>query len=310
MRRTLDHDFDEIAEALEPAEPPARRRSSLREAGLSAPALVVCGYLLLGALVWAGLDSPVRTGLVLALAAVGSGLSLLAVIAPPSADLDGIERAALGAVLSLAVGGLLGVVLARMPTTLNATTLLAGALVFNISCLASVAFRPRDATRLKVRLPGGWWRDQDRGGRLLAVALTLALAGGLWAFGHAASTARSAPPMTEFFIDDPGLVSEPMRRDEPLTVRWGVVNREGTPASYQIRAVVEGREIGQVSGLRLRDGETQTGTIDLSVPEAARPGEAGAARLNLILDRDGRPHRRLQLWIETTQEGATDRGTT
>jgi uncharacterized membrane protein len=294
------------------------KRSPSRTIWLSAPAVVSCGYLLLGTLTWTGLDSPVRPTLALLLSLLGPGFSLLALILPRSAGLDLVERAGLAAALSLAVGGLLAVALARSPATLAVHPVIAIGIGFNVACLIGLAYRrQRDPSLEEPPLSGAAgrlrdrWHDQGRSAPLVGVTLALALVGGAVAVGLAASKADDATPLTEFFIDDPGLVEnlEPtVAAGRPLRLRWGVSNHEGEPARYRIRALVDGREVARTSDIQLSDEGTGRGTIEIPLAATGDPDSASPLRLNLILDQDGRPHRRLQLWIRT--EGVPDDAST
>jgi uncharacterized membrane protein len=281
--------------------------------------VIVCAYALLGALIWLGNDSFLRGGLAVFLALLGPGFSLIRLLVPRSARLDSVEQAALAAVISLAVWGLLAVALARSPRTLDAASIVIATFVFTVICWGAAWYRQRhiEEARASVRkrsrsLPRRWWEKQSGASRVVGLALVLALAGGVWMLGHVLAGDRGEPPMTEFSLDKPSLGltgSAVAQSGRPFTVHWRIRNREGRIAVYRVRAFVGARELGQSPPLKLGNGEVRSGVMEVVIP----PEEVSSARrprLNLILEQDGQPHRHLQLWIEPPQKGELGNGRT
>lgn len=256
-------------------------------------------------------DAPplLRAAPVAALLLFGSGASLVVALFPRSHPLDRLEMLALSGGMSLAIGGMLGFGLARSPRALTLDGILTGLLVVNLVCYVVTVLRGHgdrpSAGRLLVETQA-WAREGRRlwvaqGERARAVSTALLLMTLVGAGALVWSLQRNAPdpPITEFFLlGEVGLLGdfpEIWPTDQPLTLRYGLVNRTAGESRYEIRVTSEGRELARVETPTLRPGKRFGGAIPLDPAPTSATGEV--ERLNFELYRDGRPEQTLHLWL-------------
>jgi len=279
---------------------------------LSEPAIVLIGYSVLGLVIILSDVLPLRAGLAIILALLGSGWSLTTALFPQSTELDAVERVALSACLSLAVGGMLGFLLAGSPWGLRLAPFLMATGLMNLGFYVVVWYRRR-------RLVGtaanhwpwalerliGWWIDQSRSSQMVTIGLMVLLILGARAFREAMLRPSPDPPMTEFFLlDQDGLAEdypETAPVGEPLVITYGIVSREKELALYQVYALKDNIVVGSSQPIRLDPGEAHEAQIELLLPAQA----TGATRIELVLLLGSVRHRSLHLWLVAEEPGLT-----
>ncbi|MCE5257576.1 MAG: DUF1616 domain-containing protein [Chloroflexi bacterium] len=269
----------------------------------SAPAAVLAGYIILAGLIALNVQSPLRVGLAVILAVFGSGSSTVAALFPRPGSLDFVERTALSACLSLAIGGILGFALARSLWGLRLQPLLIATGIYNLICWGITWLRRRRLSReeriillhtsklFPPRTPGA-------ANHIITVVLVVCLAAGIWVFARSLNQPALDTPMTEFYLLGPGgqTADYPQtgRPGETLAVTCGIANRENQAAAYQIRAFIEGEEIGSSQMMNLASAETLTNPLTLRIPAAA----SGKTRVEFVLYLNGDPYRYCHLWLD------------
>ena len=124
------------------------------------------------------------------------------------------------------------------------------------------------------------------------------LGSGMWFLGQVMTVPVPDPPMTEFYLLDAegkidGLAQAAMA-GESLTLRVGIANRESEPAAYQVYAVVGQELAGASPTIQLAPGQVREDDLELQLPESM----IGPSKIEIILLRQDRIHRRLYLWLE------------
>jgi hypothetical protein len=111
-------------------------------------------------------------------------------------------------------------------------------------------------------------------------------------------TPNPDPPMTEFFLlGRSGLAEgypETAVVGQPLSIVYGIVNREQETILYQVRAwLTDGKMVGSTQPVELSPGEVHVSDIELLLPEYA----ADPQRVNFVLSRGDEHYRSLHLWL-------------
>jgi uncharacterized membrane protein len=108
--------------------------------------------------------------------------------------------------------------------------------------------------------------------------------------------------MTEFFLlDKDGLLEAypvTLRAIDPVSINYGIVNREREAATYRVRAQLDGATIASTSPVRLEPGQAQQAQIELTLPEELARESTNARKVTFILYRQDEPYRSLHLWFE------------
>jgi len=266
---------------------------------------VLLGYLALAILMWSSRLPVLQVGLASLLAVFGSGFSTLAVLFPRSDDLDVVERAALSACLSLAIGGIMGFALAGSPWGLTAGSFLVVTLLYNVLCGVLAWYRKRNVgeeglfLRLEARDLSFWRRSGgDFFSRCVTVALAILFLSGAWVLTRSLDRSSPDPAMTEFYLLGQGRQTEGYpetgQPGEELEVTYGIVNRENAPAGYQVKSFIQGAEVGSGRPMKIDADQVFTGRLSIQLPEAP----SGRTKVEFVLYREGKPYRLLHLWID------------
>lgn len=278
------------------------------------PALVLLGYALLAVFIF-WVDAPVIRVLLAAVVVLfGPGYSLIAILFRGVTEPDLVERLALGGGLSLAIGGMLGFVLALSGWGLALIPLLTAAALFNLVCYAITVYQSRSMTdasengEVSERFYLKHWLAGQRTGSIAVTVTLVALVGlGVWTLKQTAVNVNGEPPMTEFFLLGPGgradAYPETTQPGEPVTIHYGIVNQEGGPDVYEVRATVADTVVATSGPLTLQSSESLEAEMRLEWPLVGPEVAPGTHKLDLILYRDGHAHRSLHLWLEVTPDG-------
>ena len=248
---------------------------------------------------------PLRVGLGLLLVLLFPGYVLIAAFFPRRENLDGVDRVALGLGLSLALVPLLGIALHFTPWGIRLGPMVLTLSLWNLA-LAAVAWRRRRSTAPEERFEPRWeamvgWLQKPRRPAHLAVPVILALAV-LAAMGAMAWRISSLPPQeatTEFYV----LGARGMLQDyptsllvgEPQEYTIGIVNREGEPVSYSVRAFLSGTQVGSTGPLLLDDMGNWEGTIRVTPPGAV---SQEMLELRLYRSPQGQAYRTVHLFVD------------
>ncbi len=273
--------------------------------------VVTVAYVLLALLIkrLPGVDLAV-SGLAMLLSIFGSGFALATLLFDGLDELDMVERLALGAGLSMAVGGILGFWLARSENLTLDALLLAHTIFSGICAVLVTVLRWREKRLLR-------WQDVRRAvaeaaqslqgrGALLSLGLTAALVVvtglGAWAMVSNLRVAGADPPLTEFFLlDADGQIEnfpEVAQAGEPISLQYGISNREGEPAVYQLTVMMDGQTLHKSTPLVLAPDETEVAGVTFIMPSELPATESGPRRVEFVLFRSSQPYRTLHLWFD------------
>ncbi len=286
---------------------PSKVRTLSQVQWLNEPAFVLLGYVLLAAVTRIAPGSLPQAIVAALLAMFGPGFSLTTLLYPRPDALDGVERLALSALLSMAVGGIAGFILIQTSWGLTLITYAIAVGAFNILCYVGVLYRRRGWAALE--MPGvidwsgfgRWFRNQSWGSLLIALALVALLAGGAGALYQASRSPGMDPPMTEFFLlDSNGQIENVPETAAPgatVSLNYGIINREQDAGQYQVLALVGDQLIANSGAVPLEPGQQQVGRLQVAIPAQL----SGQVRLDILLFRDGKRYRNLDLWIDVTK---------
>jgi uncharacterized membrane protein len=272
---------------------------------INEPAVVLLGYIALAIAGSFANQTSLQIGLAIMLTFLGSGLSTVAVMFPRLHDLNVIERVALGACLSMTLGGLLGFALARSPWGLRLWPLLITTGLYNIVCYALTWYRRRnlrDDERI-IRLDSGrlstlWHNSSNTIHRIITAVLMISLLSGAWFLVRSFQFPAIDPPMTEFYLLGKGGQTDTYpsigHAGETLAITYGITNLENVTASYQVKVSIQGNEVGNSPTVFTRSSETKSSLVEFRVPDSI----SGLTKVDFVLYRDGKPYRFLYLWID------------
>ena len=72
------------------------------------------------------------------------------------------------------------------------------------------------------------------------------------------------------------------------------MNHENAPTSYQVKAYIQGKEVGEPQPVNLNSDETQICQIGFRLLETL----SGQTKVEFVLYREEKPYRFLYLWID------------
>ena len=261
--------------------------------------------LLLQPLIYGLSIEPLRIALGLAFVLFFPGYVLVSALYPRQERLDGVERVALGLGLSLALVPLIGLALNFSPWGIRLTPIVVSLSLWTL-LVGAVAWRQRRTIapheRFDVRLePVLRWarRPRSRIDLVFNAALVVAV---LAVIGTVAWKIQQPTPgeaFTEFYI----LGAQGMLQDYPTDLRsgesqgynLGIINHEGEPIAYEIRAFVVEAEVGTMESLTLADDETWEGVVEI-MPGA--PGERQKLEFRLFRAGDAEAYRTVHLFVD------------
>lgn len=232
------------------------------------------------------------------------GYALQAALFPRQDELAGVERLALSFGLSVAVVPPLALILDALPWGLRLWPIVIGeASVIALASLASLLRcrrlppAERFPPQLRVDLRG-WWRSQDRAGRVLyGVLITAFLTAGISA-GVIAFSPNPADSFTEFYVLGLEGLAENYPREaiagETVSVILGITGHEAEAGRYAVAAFAGDTPVGYLGPIDLPPGETWQGVLTFAL-EAAGADQ----RVDIQLQREGSPfpYRSLRLWM-------------
>ena len=267
--------------------------------------VVLLGYIILGIIIAIDNHTILQVGLAVLLAVFGSGTSIVALLFPRSYNLDFVERAALSACLSMAVGGLLAFALAWSTWGLHVWSFLITSGLFSLICYMLILYRRRnfsddealihlDSEKLFTR----WHTQQSMYSRCVTAILFMFLFAGAWVLFQNLTQSSLDPTMTEFFLlGQDGQTDKYPKNGFPgeiLNISYGIINRENLPMSYQVKAYIQGKEVGTAKLVNLNPDETHIDQINFQLMKTL----SNQTKVEFLLFREDKRYRSLHLWID------------
>ena len=234
------------------------------------------------------------------------GYALMAALFPRKGDLGGIERVALSFGLSLPVAAFIGLIFNYTLWGIRPEPVLysVACFIFIVSGIAwvrrrSLTAEERFSIKFHLAIPG--W-GEGIGNRVLSIILAIAILGAIVTLGYVMATPETGERFTQFYIL--GLEGKAEGYPEKLVVGeearviLGIVNEEQEEMSYRVEVTVDGvinEEIGPVVLAYQERWERETSfTLD-------KAGGNQKVEFRLYRYEEGKPYRRLYLWVDATE---------
>ena len=218
-------------------------------AGQDFDLLLVCAATLITVPLALLTEGPVRVAFAVPFIIFIPGYCLIAALYPRKDSLDIIERLALSFGTSIAVVPLIGLVLNYTPWGIRLVPILLSVTGFVLAASVVSVYRrrrlsPEERYTPSFILPEVGWRGMGRTDRLLTVALGASIIFAVGTLIFVVATPRKGEQFTEFYI----LGTSGMAEGYPTTLRvgegagliMGVVNHEGEPVTYTVKARLDG----------------------------------------------------------------------
>lgn len=134
---------------------------------------------------------------------------------------------------------------------------------------------------------------------LSGTLLIFLLSGGLF-FIRSLSLDTQSPTFTEFyFLSENGSIDDfpqGITPGEPIQLRYGVQNYEGTDAYYLVQVVLGEKVIGSAAPFTLPDRGMREAVVEFTIQDRLE----GSQKVTLVLLIDGQPSRYLHLWLSNS----------
>lgn len=206
------------------------------------------------------------------------GYVLTIALFPSKVTVNAIERTALSFGLSIAIVGLLLLVLNYMPWGITQKTITLTIAFTTLALSVFGWFRERtvpanDRVNIQVsfRIPGF---GATRFEKILSVVLIFVIVVTIGFSGYTIANIGADRDYTEFYLPEAeveaGGVSTILRVEEETRVTAGIVNHEGQTETYRIKVTINGTEVASPEPIRLSDEEKWEGIIAFKSPFSGR----------------------------------------
>jgi uncharacterized membrane protein len=232
------------------------------------------------------------------------GYTLVAALFPRRGRLHGIERLALGLVLSLVVTAFIGFILNYTPWGVRLYPVLLALAGFILAASLIVWYQRRrqgEETGFNINLDFNWlnWRGKSAADRVLFIILIAAVMTTIGIVSYAAAVPVKGERYTEFYIldseGDIGNYPEELALGEEAAVVVGIINREREEVSYRVVALISGIESDEIGPVLLvPDAEWRESII------LAPTSRGNGQKVEFILYKNGQSEpclEPLSLWI-------------
>lgn len=243
------------------------------------------------------------------------GYALLAALMPGRRNLNGVERVALSIALSIVQVAFIGLALNFSPFGL---TLKSGlfAILPVIAVEASIAvYRRRRQPRPVETGPGGGtnanhlllqWTGRSSLSKVISILLAVGILGSLTFLSLAASSPRGGERFTEFYVlgQDGMAANYPLdvAPGEQLTVKVGIVNREGDPVQYRVEVVTGEATLAKTDTEVLQPGRKWEQAMSFAMTGI---GESQKVEFRLYKGNEPGVYLTVHLWLNVRAAGRT-----
>ena len=218
------------------------------------------------------------------------GYSLMASIFVKKGAVSSTERLVLSSVLSIAIVGLIGLILNYTPWGIKLESVIYSAASFIlitsiIAWLRQERLTKQERFAVEFQIPRASW-GEDFWARVFTFALVISILGALGTLGYVIATPRAEETFTDFYI----LGEEGKAADYPSElkvgdegkVQVGIVNHEGKEVTYRVELVMGSQKIKGVEPVVLVDKQKWEGEVSF-VPAVAGENQ----KLELLLYKEG-----------------------
>lgn len=236
------------------------------------------------------------------------GYSLIAALFPRNGSMQGVERAVLSFVLSVALAVLVAFILNFTPWGIRLESIFVAIASFVVVCALIALLRRRrlpeseqPQLRLHIRIPR--WQSGSRLDMAISILLVILILAGAGALYYAVTAPRGEEPFTDFFVLGSGGLAEDYPRQlvfgTQAELLLGIVNHEHQPAKYRIEVVLNGgktREIGPLILANEERWEEKVGVVPSEV------GEGQKVEFRLYKGSGTEPYLSLHLWLDVREK--------
>ncbi len=243
------------------------------------------------------------------------GYALVGVLFPRQRSLGGIERAAIGFGLSIAVVPLIGLILNYTPWGIRLYPLLIAVAAFICATSAVAWWRrwrlpPEERFHLSFKVARPAWRSRSFPDKALSIVLIAAVLSTVGMLAYMVAVPKVSERFTEFYV----LGLEGKMENYPAKLSVGekgkvtliIVNHEHAKVSYRIEASIDGERT------KILLGETELDQIETGALVSEEPWEqeigfvpqktGNAQKVEFLLYQEGtaEAYRALHLWIDVS----------
>ena len=234
------------------------------------------------------------------------GYVLIAVLFPRATNIGGFERVALSFGFSVAVAGLVGLVLNYTPWGVSLYPVLLSLTVFIVAMSVIAWFRRRglpQSERYAVNFifDLSSWKTQTFANRVLSIVLVAVIAGAVGTLGYAIASPKIGERYTEFYIL--GLEGKAVDYPRMLEVGQqgivvaGIINREHEVARYRLEVRIGEAVNNVLQQVVLEHDEKWEDTI-VFIPEKAGNSQKVEFLLYNLNNSDSEVYRQLHFWVD------------
>jgi len=237
------------------------------------------------------------------------GYTLMAALFPRKTDLEIITRLAISLGTSVALAGLLLLLLNFTPWGLQLYPIIVVLFLFTgtaavIAWLRRKRFAPKErfdpTLNLKLATIFRFWTERKHLERALIVILALAIIGTIGTLGFVIAAPKAGDPYTEFYLLDLDKKADyypsELAVGEDGKVIVGIINREGEATVYNIEIVFDGEKTDDIGPINLGQEEKWEQGVTFT-PTRDGPDQ----KVEFLLYKDSRQlYQELHLWIDVS----------
>ena len=230
------------------------------------------------------------------------GYTLVAALFPSKNALGGIERVALSFGLSVAVVPAIGLILNYTYWGIRLYPVLISLTIFILATSLIAWYRRRrlgqlDRFTISFNLSLPFWKAQSSVDKILSIILAVVVLGTFGTMAYVIAIPKVGERFTEFYVLGPEGKAEGYPAEltvgEKARVIVQIVNHEHEDISYRVEVTIDGMRNNEIGPVLLSHEEKWEKEVGFT---AVKLGEK--QEVEFILYKEGRPYRRLNLWVD------------
>ncbi|MBN2097975.1 MAG: DUF1616 domain-containing protein [Dehalococcoidia bacterium] len=236
------------------------------------------------------------------------GYALVAALFPKKDSLDSVERMALSLVLSIAVVGLVGLVLVYTSWGIRACPIAGAFSGLILACSVAALLRRRGLPKEqrfepRIRLSMPRLGKETAFDKALMCALLLAVLGAIGTITYVIVVPKHVERFSEFYLLSPNSTMEDYTHEavvgKPVGNTLGIINREHDDVAYTIEVMIDGESVANIGPVQLSNGEKWEDKVSV-VP--TRVGSGQKVVFLLYKDKGTEPYLTLHIILDVVEE--------